>query len=92
MNLLPYTPLDLSEPDGLFDTNTAEKFLAEGAEERIRGSHRELRLYLTDRGRWVLEEVEIGTAYSSLRQVDEATARAWLKSNDYAKAVQRYFP
>lgn len=92
MNLLPYIPLNLEEPDGLFDNQAAEKFISEGAEVRQKGTYRNLRLYLTDQGRWILDEVEIGTFVSCLRQVDDTTARAWLEDNGYTKAIQRYFP
>lgn len=91
MNVLAYIPLDLSGPDGLFDTETAEKFIAEGAEERLTGHRKYLRLYLTEEGRWVLGEVEIGTMICCYRQVDDTTARTWLESNGYTKALQRHF-
>lgn len=92
LTFLPYIPLDLSGPDGLFNPEEAEKFVADGAEERVKGTYRYLRLYLTDEDVWVLNEVEIGTLVSCCRQVDADTARTWLEGNGYTKAIQRYFP
>jgi hypothetical protein len=91
MNLVAYYPLDLSGPDGLFDTETAEKFVRDSTEVRTKGAMYDLYLFLTNEGQWVVGTAEIGLPGFLGRQVDTGTARAWLEDNGYTVAVKRYF-